>query len=120
MICGNNQELNNVEQYNENCLVEVERENFGCDHTNTGAILAEKWDFSGNLREALAFHHAPENAHRYPELTHIIYLADLISSRFQTGQELDRLNKLGFRVSRFNEIIQSLPWDKLNLITTSL
>ena len=77
-------------------LCELEGERFGITHPEAGGILAEKWGLPENLTDAIIYHHQPEHASVDTELTHLIYVADLIMSRFHVGQELERLNTEGF------------------------
>ena len=77
-------------------LCELEGERFGITHPEAGGMLAEKWGLPENLTDAIIYHHQPEHASVDPELTHLIYVADLIMSRFHVGQELERLNTEGF------------------------
>ena len=47
--------------YNEGrTTAEVEREMLGFDHTHIGALIAQKWNFSWDMVEAIAYHHSPE------------------------------------------------------------
>ncbi|MDY6952730.1 MAG: HDOD domain-containing protein, partial [Thermodesulfobacteriota bacterium] len=73
-------------------LTEIERELIGFSHTEVGNRLAQNWDLPKNLEEAITYHHEPEKATVNVELTHLVYVADLIMSRFLVGQELERLN----------------------------
>lgn len=41
-------------------LQEAERAVLGLDHVDAGVALAEHWHFSGTMRQAIAYHHAPE------------------------------------------------------------
>jgi putative nucleotidyltransferase with HDIG domain len=77
-------------------LIDAERLAMGTDHTSIGARLAETWQFPAALTDVIRCHHAPEDApppHR--DLTRIVYLADLLMSRFQAGLELERLATAG-------------------------
>lgn len=96
----------------------VEQEEFGIDHTETGAQLARDWSLPDNLIEVIRFHHDPEEATNDPKLSHVVYLADLITSKFLAGQELERVNadKLGIRLKAvgikpeaFPRLIDSIP-----------
>ena len=99
-----------------------ERTHLGVDHAQIGAQLAERWSFPDTLRQVIAHHHNPEKATSAQLLTHLIYLADLLMSRFLTGLEMDRMNTdhiagslatIGLDVSRFPEIIDLIPRDVL-------
>ncbi len=99
-------------------MIELEDKFFGINHTRAGEILAEKWSFPQVLTEAIRFHHNPEKSLKNPELTHLVYLADLLMSRFHTGLEIElmntenlnmRLEILGFSLSDFFEIVDFIP-----------
>lgn len=99
-------------------LIEVERDEFGLTHTEAGGRLAERWSLPDNLGDTIRNHHHPEQASISPELTHLIYLADLLMSRFAVGHELERLNtnqltlriqKVGLRPEEFPRIVDSIP-----------
>jgi len=59
-------------------LVDTEIVTIGIDHAEAGAKLAEKWNFDEEVIEAIRFHHKPELAHKEPDLTAIVHLADCI------------------------------------------
>ncbi|MBN1626263.1 MAG: HDOD domain-containing protein [Deltaproteobacteria bacterium] len=104
-------------QFGDESLINVENEIFGATHTEIGGILAEQWSMPEKIGEVIKFHHTPEQACFSPELTHIVYFADLILSRFMVGNELDRLNtddfterlkRIGIRPEQFPGIIEKL------------
>jgi putative nucleotidyltransferase with HDIG domain len=97
---------------------EVEKQVLGTDHTEVGADLALSWSFPESLIETIRFHHYPENAIQHKELVHIVYLADLLMSRFHTGLELERLNTeplaarmqtIGLSISEFPKLVDHIP-----------
>jgi putative nucleotidyltransferase with HDIG domain len=99
-------------------FAEVEKRVLGTDHTEAGLELAQNWSFPESLVEAIRYHHDPENAKRYKALVNIVYLADLLMSRFHTGLELERLNTdalasrlqtIGYSLARFPELIDHIP-----------
>ena len=99
-------------------FLEIERELLEIDHTEVGSTLAEKWSFPDSLINTTLHHHYPERCTENQELVHIIYLADLLMSRFNTGLEMERMNtdtlvlrldKIGLSPSDFPEIIDSIP-----------
>lgn len=107
----------------EKSLVEVEREVMGVTHPEVGKRLAELWALPDSLNEVIAYHHTPEDSDEYSELTHLIYLSNLLMSRFQVGYELSRVETdklaetfeaLGIEPSRFNEVIDYIPWSKMS------
>ena len=99
-------------------LSEVEKQVLGTDHTEVGANLARSWSFPESLIETIRHHHNPENAREHEELVHIVYLADLLMSRFHSGLELERLNTdalaarletIGLSISKFPEVVDHIP-----------
>lgn len=40
----------------------VEKKGFGIDHTQTGKMIAEKWNLLGFLYETICYHHSPDSA----------------------------------------------------------
>jgi putative nucleotidyltransferase with HDIG domain len=73
-------------------LIRAEGELFGTTHTEMGGQLAERWSLPENLTEVIRNHHHPEKALQESRLAHIVYLADLLMSRFIVGQELEKQN----------------------------
>ena len=99
-------------------LYEAEKEMAGITHTEAGAILGERWSLNESLVDMIKHHHQPEFASVNPELAHVVYLADLLMSKFQAGQELGfmdkgdvslRLKKIGLTSSQFPVIIDLIP-----------
>jgi putative nucleotidyltransferase with HDIG domain len=104
-----------VEGYN---LIDVEKEAFGMCHTEAGHLLAERWGLPRSLAEAIRCHHSPEQASVNPDLTHVIYVADLLMSRFMAGHELERmdtsmlaegLTRLGIPLQDFPAVVDCMP-----------
>ena len=102
---------------NEN-LVFTEKETFGITHDDVGAMLAEKWSLHDSLIDCIKNHHNPDNADSDNVLVSIVYLADLLMSRFLVGQELERLDTdhlkkslhlLGLETEKFSSIIETIP-----------
>jgi putative nucleotidyltransferase with HDIG domain len=99
-------------------LVEVEKNELGIDHTEVGGDLAHNWSLPESLVETIRHHHKPENTVQNTELVHIVYLADLLMSRFNPCFELERLNTeslatgletIGFSIDSFSEIVDFIP-----------
>jgi putative nucleotidyltransferase with HDIG domain len=76
-------------------MIEVEQEIFGADHTEVGRRLAERWELPVSIADTIAHHHQPEKSTADPVLTHIVYLADLLMYRFNSGLEIERLETGG-------------------------
>ncbi len=99
-------------------LCEAERLRFGIDHTEAGRQLGRVWALPDNLINVIANHHTPEAATEDEELVVIVYLADLLMSKFQAHHELeqldteklsDRLNRLGMNSDHLPILIDRIP-----------
>ncbi|MDP3285800.1 MAG: HDOD domain-containing protein [Desulfobacterales bacterium] len=99
-------------------LGEAEKETLGITHAEAGRILGVSWSLDERLIDTIRYHHQPELASVDPELVHVVYLADLLMSKFQAGQELgclnngnisQRLRKIGLAPSQFSSIIDLIP-----------
>lgn len=99
-------------------LYEAEKEMAGITHTEAGKILGERWSLNESLIDTIRYHHQPESASVSSELAHVVYLADLLMTKFRAGQELGfpdkgdislRLKKIGLTSSRFPVIVGLIP-----------
>lgn len=101
-----------------NNFSETEKTILGIDHTEVGSELARRWSLPDSLIDVIRHHHKPEEATQNLELAHIVFLADLLMSRFHTGLELERLDTadlgarlavLGLSLERFPDIVELIP-----------
>jgi len=92
-------------------LCEAEKLKFGMDHTEAGGQLGKFWALPHNLINVIANHHIPENATEDEELVTLVYLADLLMSKFQAHHELEQINteKLLQRLNRLDLNSDHLP-----------
>jgi putative nucleotidyltransferase with HDIG domain len=72
--------------------IATERRLFGIDHTQIGHLLATRWSFPASLIEIIHHHHDPEIAKKDFLLGQIVFLADLLMSRFNIGLEVERMD----------------------------
>ena len=63
-------------------LSEAENLVFGFDHGRLGKCVAEQWNFPGDLVDAIAHHHQPEQSRDFYKKTIVVHLADLICHGF--------------------------------------
>jgi putative nucleotidyltransferase with HDIG domain len=73
-------------------LCKAEKLKFGIDHTEAGRQLGKTWALPDNLINVIANHHYPETATEDEELVTLVYLADLLMSKFQAHHELEQIN----------------------------
>lgn len=99
-------------------MLAVEKELLGVNHCEAGKELAERWNLPSSLADAIYYHHFPEETPADAELPHIIYMADLIMSRFHSGLEMERLDtgkldsrmkRLGLSPSAFSDLVARIP-----------
>ena len=91
---------------------------FGTTHTQVGHRLAQRWSFPDSLAAAIRWHHCPERSQTHTELSHIVFLANLIMSRFHSGLEIEaqdsgslaaRLQAVGLSLERLPAVVDSIP-----------
>ena len=92
-------------------VLSVEKTYFDTTHSEIGMYLAKTWSLPDILYDPISFHHKPEQANKHLELTCLVYLAELIHSRFVMGLELERmdLNQLGTALKVLNIPHTQLP-----------
>jgi HD-like signal output (HDOD) protein len=100
-------------------LLDAERSLLGVSHAEAGARLAELWRFPPPLWDVIAHHPYPERAQYDKTLTYLVYLADVLASRFDAGYELDRIGTgslaeglpcLGLQPDILSDFIAQIPW----------
>jgi putative nucleotidyltransferase with HDIG domain len=69
---------------------DVERETLGFDHTHIGALIAQKWNFSWDMVETIAYHHSPEAQATGSPLSAILAVSNDVCKRMGIG--LERVN----------------------------
>ncbi len=66
-------------------ILVAEREILGFDHCQLGAVIAERWNFPGDLRNAITCHHDPDNSGDFIQKVIVIHLANLICHGFKVN-----------------------------------
>ncbi|MCK7512621.1 MAG: HDOD domain-containing protein [Desulfobacterales bacterium] len=67
---------------------------FSARRTPRSAIaLARKWSLPDSLAEAIRHHHAPEAGRPAPQLDRLVFLANLLMSRFRAGLEIEKQDR---------------------------
>jgi putative nucleotidyltransferase with HDIG domain len=96
-------------------LVAREQEMFGCDHTETGGLLATKWGLPSELSEVIRGHH--RSSPSKSSLLNVVRIADAIVSHFMVGIELEQLGSasvstglraLGIEPSQFPALLEKI------------
>ncbi len=91
-------------------LFEAEQKVLGFDHSHVGAALLESWKLPVSLREAVACHHHPGRAQRFPVEASTVHVADLFANALGLGSSGER------RVPP----LAPQAWDALGLTTASI
>jgi putative nucleotidyltransferase with HDIG domain len=99
-------------------ILAIEQRLLGLNHTQVGSLLAHDWSLPPALAQVVLHHHRPDDAREYGDLCTIVYLADLLMSRFRTGLEIERLAapdlprhlaRLGLTPGDLIDIVDSMP-----------
>jgi putative nucleotidyltransferase with HDIG domain len=102
---------------NEN-MIATEKRLLGIDHSEVGHLLAKRWLLPESLVHVIRHHHQPAMEDEYRPLAVIVYVADLLLSRFHIGFELERLDTraladlLGYidlTVDHFGDLVDLIP-----------
>jgi putative nucleotidyltransferase with HDIG domain len=103
----------------EHNFIELEQMILGTDHLQAGKKLAENWSLPENITEVISLHENPSKGTIDPQLTHMVCLANLLSSWYLAGEELEQLNAdiftecldfLDIQQPELSEIITSIHW----------
>lgn len=83
---------------------DAERAVLGIDHVEAGVALAQHWNFSDTMRQAIAYHHAPDTVGA-GFLAAIVHIANAIVHALDiAGEENERVPR-----------IASIAWDAMGL-----
>jgi HD-like signal output (HDOD) protein len=84
----------------------IERELFGYDHAEAGAVLMQKWNLPELAIESTYRHHRPNLSTQFAEEVALVHVADIISHAMELGNNGEQLapplnveawKKLGFK-----------------------
>jgi putative nucleotidyltransferase with HDIG domain len=99
-------------------ILSIEAHLLGMKHTEVGALLAQQWKLPRILAQVIRHHHRPQECPERDPLCIIVYLADLLMSRFHAGLEIERLETrslkellaaLGLDHDGFADVVDSIP-----------
>lgn len=98
-------------------LHEAEREEFGFDHAEVGALLLRSWKVPDRLVDAVGFHHAPHAAREAPRDAAMLHVADIVVNALALGSSGQRCvppldarawDALGLPVERLPALLATL------------
>ncbi len=70
-------------------IIDVEKEILGCTHTDIGGWLLKHWNFPKSIITAVTYHHAPERATKFQDLTAVIHLSEILCEMWGIGFDGD-------------------------------
>ncbi len=94
----------------------AEKEILGITHNEAGGLLAEKWNLPEGISHVIRYHHDPQKKKEHKDLVYIVYLADLLMEKFNTGFDIEKM-----QADSFETVINHLeitPDDLFSLIDT--
>ena len=104
-------------------FIDSEKKLLGITHSEAGSLLAKRWKFSDSLTEVIKLHHTPEQATKNKDLVYIIYLADLLTEKFNVGFDIEKmqtnsfekaLDRLGLTMADLPELVDTIPINVFN------
>jgi len=96
---------------------QLEREEFGFDHCDAGAYLAERWNLPAGMTNAIRYHHTPDACDPQDLLVDAVHMADVLAMGMGYGLGGDGLNyplsssaldRLGLTAAQCEEISAEL------------
>jgi len=85
-------------------MIEAEHDVLGFDHAQIGTALAQRWNFTAEISDAVAWHHAPEEQ-TASSLAGVIHLADVMAHALNFADDTDA------QVPRLSTVV----WNRLGL-----
>ncbi|SHL00924.1 HDIG domain-containing protein [Desulfatibacillum alkenivorans DSM 16219] len=79
-------------QVGEESLTEAEQDLIGISHTEAGRRLADAWELPNILKAAICCHHNPSQAQKGKTMACLVYVSEVLMSRFNTGLELENMS----------------------------
>ena len=102
----------------DSCILSMEKNLFGITHVEVGEKLAIKWNFTELLTDSIKFHHSPEKAVKNRDIVNILYVADLIMTKFNAAISIGEVNtedienkfdEIGLSIEQLPELVELIP-----------
>ncbi len=99
-------------------LISAERELFGLTHPEAGRRLSVRFGLPPIIEEVILHHHNPEESENDFDMVRIVYIADLLCTRFMPGFAIDKKNTshlesclagIGFNLRHFPLLFTGSP-----------
>jgi HD-like signal output (HDOD) protein len=101
-------------------LHEAEQKMFGFSHTESGRLLAERWELSADLLDVVSYHHCPEKSEQHADLVGLVQLADLLCRMrglhygYVEQRQVNLAEQSGFALlAKHSTTMKDLDWARL-------
>ena len=101
-------------------LHDAEKRIMGFTHSDSGRLLAERWELAPELIDVMSCHHLPETAAKYPGLVALVQLSDLLCrmSGLNHGYVEDRQVNLAEEsgyglLAKYSQGLMEFDWARL-------
>jgi HD-like signal output (HDOD) protein len=101
-------------------LNEAEQKTLGFSHTDSGRLLAEKWDLSADLVDVVSYHHCPEKSTEHAGLVALVELADLLCRMrgldygYIEQRQVNLADQSGFALlAKHSTTLKDLDWARI-------
>ncbi len=101
-------------------LHEAEQKCMGFTHSDSGRLLAERWQLAPEMIEVVSFHHYPEKSTDHSGLVALVQLSDLLCRMsglnygYLEERQVDLLKESGFRLlAQDSTTLNELDWARL-------
>lgn len=88
-------------------IFEAEDSHFNITHANSGAWIAERWNFPKNLVEVIGYHHKPHLSKNVPLHTAIVHVSDILIRAkgfgFAGDNHVPPINQAAWEMLEFTE-----------------
>jgi len=91
-------------------MLECERQQFGYDHSEIGALVARRWGLQDEVSNAIRYHHKPSQLPYPMQVSHVVEVADIIAN----------INGYGLRAEDESKLMQSDSTAKLKFTEEEL
>jgi HD-like signal output (HDOD) protein len=101
-------------------LHEAEQRCMGFNHSDSGRLLAERWQLAPEMIDVVNFHHSPENSNNSTGLAALVQLSDLLCrmSELNYGyverRQVNLLEQSGFtQLAQYAKNLHNFDWARL-------
>jgi len=101
-------------------LHEAEQRSMGFTHSDSGRLLAERWELAPELVEVISYHHCPEKSTEHAGLVALVQLADLLCRMsglnygYVEQRQVNLVEESGFALlAHYSTTLKDFDWARL-------